>query len=149
MLVLNKILSKMKLKKILLIHLVFIVVILDVLIGNFRDIRKELIHFNNRNIENKVTHHVRRFEKIKDKLPGQGILGYFTNREYSIDDDAMFFYLTQYALSPLIIVRSTKSKLIIADVSDSFNSIEFSIKYNCYLLKNFGDGILLFRKRTQ
>ena len=149
MLILNKIFSKMKVKNFLLIHLVFIIVILDVLAGNVRDVRKELKHFYNQKVENKETHHVRRFEKLKDKLPGQGILGYFTNREYSTGDDARFFYLTQYALSPLIIVRSTKPQIIIADVSDSFNSIEFSNKYNCHLLRNFGDGILLFQKRTE
>ena len=139
----------MKLKNFLLIHLVFIMVILDVLAGNVRNVRKELKRFNNQKVENKETRHVRRFEKIKDLLPEQGILGYFTNREYSTDDDTRFFFLTQYALSPLIIVRSTKPQIIIADVSNSFNIIEFSNKYNCCLLKNFGDGILLFRKRTE
>jgi len=139
----------MKLKKFLLIHLVFIFVILDVLAGNVRDIRKELKHFYNKKVENKEIHYIKRFEKIKGKLPKQGILGYFTNKEYSTDDDDRFFFLTQYALSPLIIVRGTKPSIIIADVSHSFNSIEFSIKYNCCLLRNFGDGILLFQKRTE
>jgi hypothetical protein len=124
-------------------------VILDVLAGNVRDVRKELKHFYNQKVENKETHHVRRFEKIEDILPEQGILGYFTNKEYSTVDDTMFFFLTQYALSPLIIVRGTKPQIIIADVNDSFNIIEFSNKYDCRLLKNFGDGILVFRKRTE
>ena len=141
--------SKTSLKNFLLIHGVFILVILDVLAGNVRDVGKELKRFNNQTTVNEDALHVKRFEKLKDKLPGEGILGYFTNRGYSADDDARFFYLTQYALSPLIIVRSTEPQTIIADVRDSFNSDKFSKKHNCYLLKNFGDGILLFRKRTE
>ena len=132
-----------------MIHLVFIVVILDVLAGNVRDVRKELKLLYKQKFENQETHHIRRFEKIRDKLPGQGVWGYFTNKDYSPGDDARFFYLTQHALSPLIIVRSTKPQIIIADVNDSFNSLEFSKKYNCRQLSNFGDGILLFQKRPE
>ena len=149
MLILSKILSKMKLKNFLLIHLLFIMVILDVLAGNVRDVTKELRQFYNQKAESKETHHVRRLENLKDILPEQGIVGYFTNREYNTVDDTMFFFLTQYALSPLIILRGTEPQIIIADVNDSFNIVEFSSKYNCSLLKNFGDGILVFRKRTE
>ena len=139
----------MKLKNFLLIHLVFIMVILDVLAGNVGDVIKELRLFSNQMAESKETQHLRRLEKLKGILPEQGIVGYFTNREYSTGDDNMFFYLTQYALSPLIILRGTKPQIIIADVSNSFNIIEFSNKYNCRLIKNYGDGILVFRKRAE
>jgi hypothetical protein len=149
MLILSKILAKMNLKNFLLIHLVFIMVIFDVLAGNVQDVIKEFRQFYNQKAESKESHHERRLEKIKDILPEHGIVGYFTNREYNTDDDTMFFYLTQYALSPLIILRGTKPQIIIADVNDSFNIIEFNNKYNCRLLKNFGDGILVFRKRTE
>ena len=108
---------------------------------------EELRQFHNQKTISKETHHVRRFEKIKDILPEQGIIGYFTNKEYSADDDTRFYFLTQYALAPLIILRSTKPQVIIADVNDSFNIFEFSKKYNCRLLKNFDDGILVFRKK--
>ena len=88
-------------------------------------------------------------EKIKDILPEKGTVGYFTNREYNETDGAMYFVLTQYALSPLIIHRGTKPQIIIADVNDSFNTKDFNNKYNCRLLKNFGNGILVFRKREE
>ena len=139
----------MKLKNFLLIHLVFIMVILDVLAGNIRDVTKEFRQFYNQKAENKETHHVRQLEKLKDILPEKGIVGYFTNREYNTVDDTMSYYLTQYALSPLIIVRSTKPQIIVADVNETFNIKAFNSRYNCRLLKNFGDGILVFHKRTE
>ena len=140
----------MKLKNFLLIYLVFIIVILDVLLGNAREVIKEFRQFFIQSAESQETHHVRRLEKLKDILPEQGIVGYFSNKHYNTaDDDDMFFTLTQYALSPLLIIHSTKPQIIIADVNDSFNIIEFSNKYNCQLLKNFGDGILVFHKRTE
>jgi hypothetical protein len=147
--ILRKILSRIKLKNFLLIHLVFIMVILDVLAGNVQDAIKELRKFHNQKGESKETHHERRLEKLKDVLPEHGIVGYFTNREYNTGEDTMFFFLTQYALSPLIILRSTKPQFIIADVNDSFNITKFSNKYNCRLLRNFDDGILVFRKRAE
>lgn len=149
MIIQSRILSKKKLKNFLLIYLVFIILILDVLVGNARDVIKELRQFYNQRVESKETHHVRRLEKIKDILPEKGMVGYFRYRDYKTADDAMFFGLTQYALAPLFIFRGTRPRIIIADVDDSFNIKEFSNKYNCRLLKIFGDGILVFRKRTE
>ena len=147
---LRKILSILKTKNFLLVHLVFLMVILDVLNGNFRDVIKEFRQFYIQKAESEETLHVRRIEKIKDILPEKGIVGYFTNKEYSWwAADTMYFCLTQYALSPLIVLRSTKPKVIIAYVNDSFNIIKFSSKYNCRLLKNFNNGILVFRKKEE
>ena len=143
------ILSNGKLKIFVLIHLVFIVAICDFLSGNARDIIKELRKFYDQASESEETLYVRRLEEIKDVLPKHGIIGFFSNKNYSSSDYHKFFFLTQYSLSPLLIARGTKPKFIIADVNDSFNIIGFSNKYNCRLVKNSEDGILVFQKKEK
>ena len=139
----------MNFQKFLIIHLVFIILILDILVGNVKEITKEYRKHYSNNTENTESQHVLRLEKIKDVLPEEGFIGYFTNKKYSPGDDARFYFLTQYALSPLIIIRDKKQQILIADVDESFDVIEFCKKHNYSIVKDSGRGIIVLRKKQE
>jgi hypothetical protein len=93
-----------------------------------------------------VTLYEKRLEVIKGVLPKHGVIGYVTEKlpeQIFLDKGSMVEYtLTQYALSPLVVDKSSDHELNIGNFhGDSlvFNPAVLRLKG----LKNFGDGIVL------
>jgi hypothetical protein len=96
-----------------------------------------------------VTRYEARFQKLRQTLPSRGVVGYVSdsnpegfprNREYF-----RRYYLTQYSLAPLVVVNSTEPDLLIGDVDSAAHS-ERVITPGFTLVKDFGDGVMLFRR---
>lgn len=92
-----------------------------------------------------VTLYDKRYERLKGMLPSHGVVGYFTDGKF----DAKAFYLTQYALSPVILVNNTEPKLILANFSDSSSRIQFCKDNNLFLLEKVDNNIMLFSKKAE
>ncbi len=92
-----------------------------------------------------VTLYDKRYERLKGMLPSHGVVGYFTDGKF----DAKAFYLTQYALSPAILVNNTEPKLILANFSDSSSRIQFCKDNNLFLLEKVDNNIMLFSKKAE
>ena len=92
-----------------------------------------------------VTLYDKRYERLKGMLPSHGVVGYFTDAKF----DAKAFYLTQYALSPVILVNNTEPKLILANFSDSSSRIQFCKDNNLFLLEKVDNNIMLFSKKAE
>jgi hypothetical protein len=131
------------------VQLIFIIVIFELLIGNIRDIEKYYNRYRAREVEDKITQHDRRFEDIRKILPPNGVVGYFTDKKDYPSKGIDFLIWTGYALSPLIVVRGTAAQFIIADISEAFNIKKFRENNNVRLIKNFGNGIVLFQKEIK
>jgi len=78
-----------------------------------------------------------RFAAVKLVLPGRGIIGYVgENGESSLPD----YYLTQYALAPLVVDRSIQHKFVVG----SFPSLQVpSSLPGLRKVEDFGNGVVL------
>jgi hypothetical protein len=78
-----------------------------------------------------------RFAAVKSRLPASGVIGYVGESNSSTPD----YYLTQYALAPLVVDRSSHHALVIGNFPLSRPS---DLPPNLRLVEDFGAGVLLF-----
>jgi hypothetical protein len=79
-----------------------------------------------------------RFAAVKPHLPTNGVIGYLGESGNSSTPD---YYLTQYALAPLVVDRSTHHGIVIGN----FPLLPPSdVPPNLRLIEDLGDGVLLF-----
>jgi len=78
-----------------------------------------------------------RFAAVKTRLPATGVIGYIGE---SGDSSTPDYYLTQYALAPLVVDRSTHHGIVIGNFPLSPPS---SLPPNLRLVEDFGRGVLL------
>jgi len=99
-----------------------------------------------------ITRYEAHFQELKKVLPPHGVVGYIAdpNPESVIHDTPYFkrYVLTQYSLSPVIVVDNIEPELIIGNFHPATNSKRVSIP-GLTLIKDFGDGVMLFRRRPQ
>jgi hypothetical protein len=93
-----------------------------------------------------------RFQTLRSALPSTGVVGYLAEpkgSERPFDADyAKRFYLTQYALAPLIVVDSTEPALVIGNFR-SAGAKRGGTNLGLILVGDFGDGVLLFRHQAK
>jgi len=78
-----------------------------------------------------------RFAAVKTHLPATGVIGYIGE---SGDSSIPGYYLTQYALAPLVVERSTHHAIVIGNFPLSPPS---NLPPNLRLVEDFGSGVLL------
>jgi len=79
-----------------------------------------------------------RFAAAKSRLPASGVIGYIGESGNSSTPD---YYLTQYALAPLVVDRSSHHAIVIGNFPLSRPS---DLPPNLRLLEDCGSGVLLF-----
>jgi len=80
-----------------------------------------------------------RFVALKTELPSRGVIGYVGESDDSALPD---YYLTQYAVAPLVVDRSPNHKLVIGNFPNSHSESPSGLR----LVKDFGNGVMLFTK---
>lgn len=83
----------------------------------------------------------RRFFMLKTRLPNQGVVGYIGESGDSATPD---YYLTQYALAPLVVDNSTNHAIVIGNFPASHSA---GIPQNLRLVEDFGNGVLLLANK--
>lgn len=78
-----------------------------------------------------------RFAALKTHLPASGVIGYIGE---SGDSSTPDYYLTQYALAPLVVDRSTHHAIVIGNFPLSPPS---DLPPSLRLIEDFGSGVLL------
>jgi hypothetical protein len=103
-----------------------------------------------------VTIHEARIAQLKGSLPSSGEVGYVT----TVENDRIFaaekafrnveylaqYVLTQYTLAPLIVRNSPELPLVVGNFLDGPPAPGFLEKYGLVPLKDFGDGLILYRR---
>jgi hypothetical protein len=103
-----------------------------------------------------VTIHEARIAQLKGSLPASGEVGYVT----TVENEQIFAYeramknveylaqyaLTQYTLAPLIVRNSPELPLVVGNFLDGPPALGFLEKNNLVLIKDFGDGLILYRR---
>ena len=82
-----------------------------------------------------------RFAVLKTRLPAEGVVGYVGESSDSATPD---YYLTQYALAPLIVDNSTDHAIVIGNFPSSQVS---GIPRNLQLVDDLGNGVLLLANK--
>jgi hypothetical protein len=86
-----------------------------------------------------------RFAEIKKVLPTHGVVGYIG--ESGTSEALGAYYLTQYALAPVVVEHSANHALVIGNFpAASANPIP-PLPENLRLVKNFGDGVFLLTSK--
>jgi hypothetical protein len=80
-----------------------------------------------------------RFAELRTMLPESGVVGYVGESGPAADGS---YYLAQYALAPLVVDRSANHALVVGNFATS--QVSQSPAENLRLLKDFGNGVLLF-----
>ncbi len=88
-----------------------------------------------------VTLYERRFDALRRALPRHGTVGYVSDRPEAGKE----FFLTQYALAPLIVVRHPGAPLVVGNFFDPDTAPGVAAERRLVLLHDFGDGVALFR----
>lgn len=99
----------------------------------------------------RISQYERRFEGLKKILPTHGVVGYLSHRQAQdirFDAGTAEFYLTQYALAPLIVIHSPERDLVIGNFGVSRVDPEIFKDRDLTLIKDFGNGVMLFRQKT-
>lgn len=78
-----------------------------------------------------------RFAALKRRLPTSGVIGYIGESGDSAVPD---YYLTQYALAPLVVDQSADHAIVIGNFPSFVPS---GIPRNLRIVENFGNGVLL------
>ena len=106
-----------------------------------------------------VTIHEARINQLKPMLPASGAVGYVTSAE----NEQIFaaerafrnveylaqYALTQYTLSPLIVRNSPEFPLVVGNFLDGPPASGFLEKHDLVPLKDFGDGLVLYRREKK
>jgi hypothetical protein len=95
-----------------------------------------------------------RFQAVKKLLPfKRGVVGYLTNSDVlgtSITNNEQGQYtLTQYTLSPIIIVRGMNADWVVADLNTKAFQIWRESNYGHFRIYSLGDDLFLFRRLNQ
>lgn len=93
-----------------------------------------------------VTLHENRFIGLKKFLPTHGVVGYVTDQHP--DNATGEYYLTQYALSPVIIANETARSFIIGNFHKSINIDEISKNADLILIQELDNGVILFKNKN-
>ena len=82
-----------------------------------------------------------RFSELRDALPKAGVVGYIGE---SGDFAVGHYYLTQYALAPLLVDHSSEHAIVIGNFPRSQPT---AFPENLKLVRDFGNGVLLFANK--
>ena len=100
--------------------------------------------------QDEISRYEARFWLLRSALPPKGVVGYLSDPwPPPFDGDWLKgFFLTQYALAPLVVVDSISPALVIGNfrsVGPERNAADPTL----VLVRDFGDGILLLRHQPR
>src|SRR5215831_10951657 len=97
-------------------------------------------HFQPDDISSRSDH---RLAVLKGCLPSNGVVGYIGENGDSAAPD---YYLTQYALAPLVIDLAPNHVIVVGNFPSSPPS---QIPRNLRVVKDFGNGVILFSSKEE
>jgi len=98
------------------------------------------------NRADRYTRYERRFEALRAELPPDSVVGYVTDQKPNPADHCL---ITQYALAPVIVKWTVKADLVVGNFHDRTRMGEIARKEGLVLIRDFGNGVALFRGRGE
>lgn len=88
-----------------------------------------------------------RFEPLRNALPKRGTVGYLSDAANGMDHE-MRIMLAEFSLAPLILVSGGDQELVVGDFTDPA-AIAKGIELNLTVIRDFGEGVVLFARPRQ
>ena len=99
------------------------------------------LRHGSRQRDHTVAAHDKRMAPLREALPRRGVVGYVTDVKGPAGDPIKRYYLTQYALAPVIVAQFPTYDFVVGDFDDPAKATP-PAGYS--LRKDFGNGVLLF-----
>lgn len=129
-----------------------ILLIFFALLSNLRLFRQTLNFAPKPLGTDEITLYEKRFAELKKILPYHGAVGYISNKQAEdirFDVTAAEYYLTQYALTPLVVVYSSNYPLVVGNFRQAVIDPQTYTSRNLVPLKDFGNGVMLLRRERK
>lgn len=93
-----------------------------------------------------IASYIKRFDKVKTHLGNIQVVGYVYRGNFNV----MHYYLAQYALAPKVLANNPNLPLAIGNFGrHTHHFIKKSIQPKYKVVKNFGNGIFLLRRKKE
>jgi hypothetical protein len=108
-----------------------------------------------------ISGYLNRFEPLREILPRSGAVGYLDGmaddeiatprNKYLLDESlpTLQLYLAQYSLAPIILVRSLDYRFVVGNYRNPKPDFETYRQMGLIPLRNFGNGVVLFRQESR
>ncbi len=83
-----------------------------------------------------------RFAEIRTLLPPHGVVGYLSDRM----DAGREYYLTQFALAPLVVAPGPQYDLVIGNFFDPEAGAQIATHGGFVVIRDFGEGLMVLRR---
>lgn len=104
--------------------------------------------FKNLKTQN-ISYYEKRFEGLRHNLPSRGVVGYISDDTNDGEDSKARMFVAQYALAPVIIVRSLEHELVIGNFRKPVDEKKLCSSYCLTIIKDFGNGVFLFKRTAK
>lgn len=94
-----------------------------------------------------ITFYEKRFKNLIRVLPSNGTVGYFSDCIEDVYNVNARLYITQYALAPVIIVKSVDSQFIVGNFCDSVITPGSNYELIFHSGKDLSKGVTLFKRK--
>ncbi len=88
-----------------------------------------------------ATYYEGRFAPLRPLLPRRGVVGYVSDRPDSEEE----YFLTQYALAPLLLDRRGAHAVVVGNFFDPARAPAIAARMRLVLLRDLGEGVMLFQ----
>ena len=112
---------------------------------NFKALQKGIERYNRKELD-QITVYEKRFIDLKELLQNHLVVGYVSDYDDNSNEDGIAYTMTQYVLAPIILVRGIKRNFIIGNFHSVKPNIKVYEKENLSLIRDFGNGVILFER---
>jgi hypothetical protein len=93
----------------------------------------------------RVSTYTSRFVELRRILPPRGVVGYFshTSGQEQLDDE--MYYLTQYALAPVVVDRTPNHPLVVGNFPGALPPAEMFLVPGLSVKADLGHGVMLLK----
>ena len=112
---------------------------------NFKALHKGVQRYNRKELD-QITIYEKKFIGLKEFLGNHFVVGYVSDYDDNSDEDGIAYTMTQYVLAPILLARGIKHNFIIGNFRNTKPNIKAYEKENLSLIRDFGNGVILFER---
>jgi hypothetical protein len=116
--------------------------------GGRNDLRTSYWAWLKRSQPDAVTQTEQRLRPASAALPRHGVVGYLSDEDSYTTPGMRRYYLTQYALAPLVVSRSARKEFVLGNFKEPSMAGELARENGLSLERDFGGGLMVFRRKA-
>jgi len=97
--------------------------------------------------DDEISVYLRRYDKVKKTLKPGDVVGYIAESDLTIGERDKRLFLTQYEMSPVLVVLSTDIKTVIGNFESPASGKKTIVGKPLVVVKDFGNGVMILRNK--